>query len=46
MNMPRQQRAAFVKLTCGVLPLEIENGGYNRVPLENRKCKLCNYVIM
>jgi hypothetical protein len=46
INMPRQQRAAFVKLRCGVLPLEIETGRYNRVPLENRKCKLCNLDVV
>ena len=29
INMPRYQRAAYVKLQCGVLPLEIETGRYS-----------------
>ena len=42
LNIPKPQRTPFVKLRCGVLPLEIETGRYYKVELENRKCKLCN----
>lgn len=42
INVPRDQRSAFVKLRCGVLPLEVETGRYNGTILEERVCKLCN----
>jgi hypothetical protein len=42
LNIPRFQRSAYVKLRCGVLPLAIETGRYNRTPLQDRLCKLCN----
>ena len=41
-NIPRYERSAFIKLRCGVLPLEIETGRYNGILYENRTCKLCN----
>ena len=40
--MPRYKRAAFTKLRCGVLPLEIETGRYSNVKYDERLCKLCN----
>ena len=42
LNIPRFQRAAFVKLRCGVLPLELETGRYRQIPSTERYCKLCD----
>jgi hypothetical protein len=42
LNIPRFQHSAYVKLRCGVLPLAIETSRYNRTPLQDRLCKLCN----
>ena len=42
LNLPRHQRSAYIKLRCGVLPLEIETGRYHGVALEDRICKLCD----
>lgn len=41
LNIPRDQRSAYIKLRCGVLPLEVETGRYRNTPLEERKCRLC-----
>ena len=41
LNILYYQRAAYVKLWGGVLPLDIEVRHCNRTPLESRNCKLC-----
>ena len=40
-NMPRYKRAAFTKLTCGVLPLEIETSRNSNVKYDEN---YANYV--
>lgn len=42
INIPKCQRAAYVKFRCGVLPLAIETGRYQDIPLESRICRVCN----
>jgi hypothetical protein len=38
----RYNRSTLAKLRCGSLPLNIETGRYNKVPLELRTCILCD----
>ena len=38
----RGQRSAIAQLRCGILPLSIETGRYNSIPLEFRLCMHCN----
>lgn len=37
-------RSALAKFRCGVAPIRIETGRYERLALENRLCSLCNVV--
>ncbi len=41
-NLPRHQRSFLAKLSCGILPLEIETGRYSGVKPEHRFCRVCN----
>ncbi|MES9881007.1 MAG: reverse transcriptase family protein [Sedimenticola sp.] len=41
-NMPRHHRSILAKFRSGSLPLFVETGRYNRVPLTERICKFCN----
>jgi len=38
----RSQRSILAQLRSGILPLQVEIGRYSNMPLENRKCLLCN----
>ena len=40
-NLPRNHRSYLVKLKCGVLPLALETGRFNAVPIEERICHVC-----
>ena len=42
LNISRDQRSAFAKLRCGVLPIEVETGRYRNTPLQQRTCKICD----
>ena len=37
-------RSALAKFRCGVAPIRIETGRYERLPLESRLCSQCNSV--
>ena len=40
--MSRRQHSVLAQLRCGILPIEIETGRWNRVDYNLRFCKLCN----
>ena len=40
-NLPRSTRSLVSRFLCGILPLEVETGRYNRTKKELRFCKLC-----
>ena len=42
MNLSSIERSYLAQLRLGILPLEIETGRYKSIPIDNRKCKLCN----
>ncbi len=37
----RQHRAALSQFRCGVLPLKVERGRYQDIPVEHRLCTMC-----
>ena len=39
--MPRGHRAALSKFRCGVAPIRVETGRYERLALEDRHCFIC-----
>ena len=39
--IPRQHRSALAKFRCGVAPLNLEIGRYNRIPENERVCSNC-----
>ena len=41
-NLPKYQRSLLAKLSCGILPLEIETGRYSGTKAEGRYCRVCN----
>ena len=43
-NLPVHYRSALVKFRCGVAPIRIEIGRYERLALENRLCIHCNSI--
>ena len=43
--MPRCHRSALAKFRCGVAPIRVENGRYERLPLDERLCPFCNAEI-
>ena len=45
-NLPRHQRSLLAKLSCGILPLEIETGRYSGVPPDKRYCRVCNLNVV
>ncbi len=45
-NLPRYQRSLLAKLSCGILPLEIETGRYSGIPANERFCKVCNLPVV
>ena len=42
MNLSSIEQSYLAQLRLGILPLENETGRYKSVPIDNRKCKLCN----
>ena len=44
VNLPFRHRSALAKFRCGVAPLRIETGRYERLPLESKLCSQCNLV--
>lgn len=43
-KMPQRHRSAFSKFRCGVAPLKIETGRYERKNLDERVCFNCNIL--
>ena len=43
-NLPIHHRSALAKFRCGVAPIRIETGRYERLALEDRLCTNCNVV--
>ena len=41
INMPRAYRSAYAKFRCGVAPIRLETGRYERLEVNNRLCPLC-----
>ena len=44
VNLPVHHRSALAKFRCGVAPIRIETGRYERIALENRLCIHCNAI--
>ena len=44
-HMPKRYRSAFAKFRCGVAPLRIETGRYERLQVNERVCFNCNNMI-
>ena len=44
INLPREQRREYARLRCGVLPIHIETGRFQRpkTPVNERLCTLCD----
>jgi hypothetical protein len=40
-NLNRKERSLLAQLRFGILPLKIETGRFENLPLENRICELC-----
>ena len=40
-NIPRHHRSAYAKFPCGVAPIRLETGRYERLPLKSRTCFNC-----
>ena len=43
-NLPVHHRSALAKFRCGVAPIRIETGRYERLALEDRKCINCDAI--
>ena len=43
--MPQCHRSALAKFRCGVAPIKVESGRYERLPLDERLCPFCNAEI-
>ena len=43
-NIPIRYRSAFAKFRCGVAPLKIETGRYERLDLDKRLCFNCDNI--
>ena len=41
VSLPIRHRSALAKFKCGVAPIRIETGRYDRLPLESRLCSQC-----
>ena len=44
VNLPVHHRSDSAKFRCGVAPIRIETGRYERIALENRLCIHCNAI--
>ena len=42
MLLPYKHRSALAKFRCGVAPIRLETGRYERLAVNNRICPLCN----
>ena len=42
MLLPLKHRSALAKFCCGVAPIRLETGRYERLAVNNRICPLCN----
>ena len=40
--LPYKHRSALAKFCCGVAPIRLETGRYERLAVNNRICPLCN----
>ena len=40
--IPKHKRSLLAQIRCGILPLKIETGRFQQIPLELRLCILCN----
>ena len=43
-NLPVHHRSALAKFRCGVAPIRIETGRYERLALDDRKCINCDAI--
>ncbi|MCG8033469.1 MAG: reverse transcriptase family protein, partial [Candidatus Thiodiazotropha taylori] len=43
-DLPVHHRSALAKFRCGVAPIRIETGRYERLPIESRLCTSCNTI--
>ena len=43
--MSRTRRSALAKFRCGVAPLRLETGRYERIPYDERNCFNCINVV-
>ena len=46
MNLDRSERSYLAQYRMGILPIAVETGRYRSIPLENRKCTLCNMGVV
>ena len=45
MILPRSHRSAFSRFRCGVAPIRLETGRYERLPVCDRVCPFCKNVV-
>ena len=43
--MPYSNRSALAKFRCGVAPIRLETGRYERLDVNDRICPICNIGI-
>ena len=44
ISIPKHHRSALAKFRCGVAPIRLERGRYEKLPEEERKCFACDSV--
>ena len=44
--LPGMHRSVFSKCRCGVAPLKVKTGRYERLPLEERTCPVCKGILI
>ena len=42
MVLPKRYRSILAKFRCGVAPIRVETGRYERLSFAERMCPLCN----
>ena len=45
LNLSRQERSFIAQFRGGVLPIRIETGRFQRIPVEDRICELCGQEV-
>ena len=45
MILPRNHRSALSRFRCGVAPIRLETGRYERLPVCERLCPFCNDTV-